>query len=66
MGVKIGSSATVGGNFGSKATFYNCGFETGEFVLGIHISGKCVPEFSSFYSEGVVIVCLNKGCSFGC
>ena len=25
VGVKIGSSAIVGGNFGSKATYHNCG-----------------------------------------
>ena len=27
MGVKIGSSAVVGGNFGSKATYFNYGGE---------------------------------------
>ena len=27
MGMKIGSNAIVGGNFGSKATYYNCGGE---------------------------------------
>ena len=27
MGVKIGSSAIVGGNFGSKATYFNGGDE---------------------------------------
>ena len=35
MGVKIGSSAIVGGNFGSKATYLNCGVKIGSNTVTV-------------------------------